>query len=472
MRLNNLRVRLVVWTVALEAVLLLIFGALLIFVIQEAQNNQIDEALRLGASQLNAVVDIQAGQYVIQTADKSALSAQGVLAWILTPEGVVANTVGSVGSSLPPVPLASPDQLTDSVLPNGEPGRFLVAYLNEGNHNLGTLVLAASLRDSQQLIQQILLGLGIAIPVVLLLSSAGGLFLANRALSPVAAIARTARSITAADLSRRLAIDGPDDEIGQLAATLNAMLDRLEQAFERERQLTADVSHELRTPLAMLKTQLSLARSRPRDNATLIQMMADMENDVDRMTRLTEQMLILARVEQDKPLELDIVDLKSVLQSAVERIMGQAEPRQVEVTLSAFGESPLQVEGNEERLLQVFLSLMDNAVKYAGAHGQVTVETLREGKSVAVTIFNTGVAIAPEHIPHLFERFYRADSARSQETGGFGLGLAIAAAIVKAHNGQIRVSSQPNMGTTVKVTFPIAENPHNKLIHVHQSERR
>ena len=115
---------------------------------------------------------------------------------------------------------------------------------------------------------------------------------------------------------------------------------------------------------------------------------------------------------------------------------------------------------------------MDNAVKYAGAHGQVTVETLREGKSVAVTIFNTGVAIAPEHIPHLFERFYRADSARSQETGGFGLGLAIAAAIVKAHNGQICASSQPNMGTTVKVTFPIAENPYNKLIHVHQSERR
>ena len=243
MRLNNLRVRLVVWTVALEAVLLLIFGALLIFVIQEAQNNQIDEALRLGASQLNAVVDIQAGQYVIQTADKSALSAQGILAWILTPEGVVANTVGSVGSGLPPAPLASPDQLTDSVLPNGEPGRFLVAYLNEGNHNLGTLVLAASLRDSQQLIQDILLGLGIAIPVILLLSSAGGLFLANRALSPVAAITRTARRYHRCRPRRILAIDGPDDEIGQLAATLNAMLDRLEQAFQRERQLTAYVSH-------------------------------------------------------------------------------------------------------------------------------------------------------------------------------------------------------------------------------------
>ncbi|MBI1257240.1 MAG: HAMP domain-containing protein [Chloroflexi bacterium] len=454
MRLNNLRVRLVVWTVAFEAVLLLVFGALLILAIQSTQSSQIDEALRLGASQLNAVVDIQAGRYVIQPTDKSALSAQGIYAWILTPEGVVANSVGDVGSGLPPLPLSNLDQVSDQPLPNGETGRFLVTYLSEGSHNLGTLVLAMSLRDSQQLIREIVLGLAIAMPVILFLSGAGGLFLANRALSPVATITRTARSITAADLSRRLAIDVPDDEIGQLAATLNAMLARLEQSFERERQLTADVSHELRTPLGLLKTQLSLARSRPRDNAVLLQMIADMEEDVDRMTRLTEQMLILARIEQDDAVERDVVDLKNVLRGVVEPVQEQAAEQEIEVALGAFPESALRVMGNEERLIQVFLSLLDNAVKYAGTHGRVAVEARCDNQSIVVSIFNTGEAIAPEHLPHLFERFYRADSARSRETGGFGLGLAIAAAIVKAHDGEIHVSSQASVGTTVTVTLP------------------
>ena len=181
----------------LEAVILLVFGALLVFAIQETQNRQINETLRLSASQLNAVVDIRAGQYVIQDADKAALMAQGIRAWVLTPEGDIANSIGRVGSVFPLTPLPTPAQLSDQPFPDGEPGRFLVTYLSEGDHHLGTLVLALSLRRSQQLIQQIWLSLGFAIPIVLLLSAVGGLFLANRGLSPVAAITKTARQITA-----------------------------------------------------------------------------------------------------------------------------------------------------------------------------------------------------------------------------------------------------------------------------------
>ena len=131
--LSKLRVRLVIWTVALEAVLLLIFGALLIFTVQETQNQQIDEALRLSASQLNAVVDIQAGRYVIQDADKAALSAQGVVAWVLTPEGDIVATVGSIGAAPPPTLLPTPAQMINAPLPNGEPGRYLVD-LSERRH--------------------------------------------------------------------------------------------------------------------------------------------------------------------------------------------------------------------------------------------------------------------------------------------------------------------------------------------------
>ncbi|MEO8391376.1 MAG: ATP-binding protein [Chloroflexota bacterium] len=469
MRLNNLRARLVVWTVALEALLLLIFAALLMFVIQQTQNNPIDQALRLSASQLNAVVDIRLGHYVIQDDDKAALNAQGVIAWVLTPDGVVAATVGNVGSTLPLMPLPTPSQMIDAPLPNGEPGRFLVAYLSEDNHNLGTLVLALSLRESRELVQEILLSLVIAIPIVLLLSGAGGLFLANRALSPVAAITKTARQITADDLSHRLDVHLPDDEIGQLATTLNAMFDRLDLAFQRERQLTADVSHELRTPLALLKTQLSLARSRPRESAVLLQMIADMEDDVDRMTRLTEQMLILARIDQpDAVLSLGAVDLKTLLQRVVDSLQEQESEQQIELCLSKFEDSSLAVEGDYERLLQVFLNLLDNAIKYAGTQGRVTVKAEREAQAVSVQISNTGAAIAPEHLLHLFERFYRADSARARATGGFGLGLAIAAAIVKAHHGQIQVTSEASAGTTVTVTLPTSTH----LIQNHRQESR
>ncbi|MEP6986345.1 MAG: HAMP domain-containing protein, partial [Chloroflexota bacterium] len=353
-RFNNLRLRLVLWTMTLELLLLVVFGVMLVVVIQKTQNQQIDETLRLSASQLNAVVDVRDGRFQVSDADRNTLSSQGMMAWIIAPSGTVVLTIGR--SSRFPLPSAflPNGDLIDSQLPNGEPIRLLAVPLSEGNEQQGTAIVANSLRDSQAFVQQVILSLGIAVPVLLLLSAAGGLFLANRALAPVATITRTARQISTEDLSRRLDLQLPNDEIGELAHTFDAMLERLEQGFQRERQLTADVSHELRTPLGMLKTQLSLARSRPRDADTLLGMMTDMEGDVDRMTRLTEQTLILTRVEQGGLVDLQPLDLGELLESVVGSWEAQAQVCNIQLVFKRDTHINLPLMGDADRLYQVF----------------------------------------------------------------------------------------------------------------------
>ena len=454
MKRTSLRTRLILWTVALEAVLLVVFAAVFVFVLRNAQSQQIDETLRLGAAQLNAVVDVREGQYAVAAAETADLRARNLMAWVLSPDGDTVLTIGSAAEFPLPNTLPAEGYSLDAVLSGQTTVRLLHSPLTEGTQKLGTLILAIPLRDSQTIMRQILLGLAIAIPVVLGLSAIGGLFLAGRALQPVAAITHTAQQINAADLSQRLDLDLPDDEIGELAHTFNEMLARLERAFQRERQLTSDVSHELRTPLGMLKTQLSLARSRPRETPELLSMMTAMEGDVDRMTCLIEQMLTLARVEQRGLADFTPVALAGILREVVAQLQPNAAASQVDLQLEIPPQVDLTVPGDAERLRQVFTNLVENGLKYTPAGGKVSVAISRHWQTITVTITDTGDGIALEHLPHLFERFYRADDARARETGGFGLGLAISQAIVQAHGGTIAASSEVNKGMIFTVSLP------------------
>jgi len=458
--LNSLRVRLVLWTVVLEALLLLVLAGVFTLSLRNIQNREIDETLRLSAAQLNAVVDIRDGHFDIPETDVIALRERGISAWVLTPQREVAASVSN--GDLASLPAAIPDSghYLNAQLDSGEAVRLFRAPLTEGQQSLGEMVLALPLAPVQAATRQVLISLGIAIPIVLLLSASGGLFLAGRALSPVAAITDTARQIGAADLSQRLDVDLPDDEIGRLAQTFNAMLERLDQAFRRERQFTADASHELRTPLGLLKTQLSLARSRPRRAEELLQMMADMEGDLDRMTHLVEQLLTLARVEQHGLDGIGTVDLKELLPAIVEDMQGQARSRHIALELSIPIQVNLTLPGDGERLRQVFTNLVENGLKYTPPGGRVTLAAQRRWQTVVVTISDSGEGIPVEQLPHLFERFYRSDNARTRSTGGFGLGLAISRAIVEAHGGQIEVESTLGQGTVFTITLPaVASNP-------------
>jgi heavy metal sensor kinase len=462
-KLNNLRLRLVIWTITLEFLLIVVFGILLVVVIQKTQNQQIDESLRLSASQLNAVVDTNGIHFQVSSADRNTLTSQGIIAWIMTPTGKIDLSIGDVDLIPFLSILTTSNTLIDSQLKSGEPVRLFITDLSEGNRTLGTIVVAKSLRASQTFLWEVVLSLVVAVPILLLLSVAGGLFLANRALSPIDAITKTARQISAEDLSRRLGLQLPNDEIGELAHTFDAMLERLETAFLRERQLTADVSHELRTPLGILKTQLSLARSRPRDASTLLRMMADMEEDVDRMTRLAEQMLILTRVEQGGLVNLEHIDLGEVLETVFVSWEPKAQACNVLLAFTRDEHIILPIKGDVDRLYQVFSNLIDNAIKYTSPESIIRISVSQNKAGIEVIIADQGVGIAPEHLHHLFERFYRVDSARTRTTGGVGLGLAISYAIVQAHGGKLQVESQVGQGTTFTVILPVAISKQSQI---------
>jgi len=291
---------------------------------------------------------------------------------------------------------------------------------------------------------------------MLLVASAGGLFLAGRALDPIDGITRAAAAIGADDLSQRLHFRGSLDEVGRLAATFDRMLDRLDRAFRRQRQFTADASHELRTPLTMLASQIDVALERKRTPADYEALLRSLREDAARMTQLVSELLTLARADAGQQLltreELDLgVLVNSVVQAmqplALQRGVRLAEHAQPRVTIS----------GDQTRLSQLLINLVDNALRYTSAGGNVNVAVKEQAGWAELRVEDTGIGIAAEHLPHLFERFYRADPARARADGGSGLGLAIAQWITQAHAGQITVESEFGRGSTFTVRIPLVQ---------------
>jgi signal transduction histidine kinase len=456
---KTLRMRLVLWSIALEAVLLLGFAVALTLSLRYVQQQRIDDALRLAASQLNSAIDVQGARFILPPADAATLQEEGISAWVLNEQGEVATTIGMAARYPLPSMLPEPLAMLEAQLPNGESVRLYRTPLQEGNELFGEIVLAVSLQEAQLLQQRFVVGLLFLIPVLLALSAAGGLFLANRALGPVTQITRLAQQVGAEDLSQRLNLDYANDEIGELARTFDNMLARLEQAFLREQQLTADVSHELRTPLGLLKTQLSLARSKSRDTTTLLQMLATMEVDVDRLTYMVEQTLLLAQIERQGIVTPKLVHLDAVLVSVVDRLEAKALEKGVKVRLDLlpqpeWAQIDWRIQGDAFYLEQAFINLVQNAIAYSPVGEEVILCTRRSYQQITVAVTDCGPGILPAHLPHLFERYYRADSARTRSTGGFGLGLAIAHTIVCAHGGKITVESEVEVGTTFTVCLP------------------
>jgi heavy metal sensor kinase len=247
------------------------------------------------------------------------------------------------------------------------------------------------------------------------------------------------------------------DEVGRLAQTFDQMLARLQDSFERERRFTSDAAHELRTPLTVLKGQIEVTLSRARGSAEYEAKLRELAVQVDRLIRLSNALLFLSRSDQNqidfKPAAVNVTELFSVL---IEQLHPLADEKGLNVSIQL--EDDLFVRGDNDHLIRLFMNLLENAVKYTPADGQVQVSAWREAGEVSVKISNSGEGIPSEHIPHLFERFYRVDEARSSQSGGNGLGLAIANEIVRLHGGGIDVQSEMEKGVTVSVRLPGAEH--------------
>ncbi len=300
--------------------------------------------------------------------------------------------------------------------------------------------------------------LGSAVAIVVAFGS--GWLLAGLALRPIHRITHTARTIGQdRDLSRRVEYHGPNDELGQLATTFNAMLAELETAHRQQQQFVADVSHELRTPLTTLHGNIELLRRQPpireEDRAEVL---ADMTEESKRLIRLVNALLTLARADARQPLKREEVRVHPLLEEICRQARLLAPGRPIGLT-GASGDS---VIGDPDALRQVVLILVDNALKYTEGAIEISAEradgagrAAAAGEHIAIRVRDRGPGIEPEVLPRLFERFYRGDSARDRP--GFGLGLAIAKSLVEAQGGLIAVESDPERGSTVTVTLPRAE---------------
>ena len=452
---RTIRTRLTLWYVALLALILLAFCAFLYLSLSRTLHDETDHTLAVEAQRALDTLDIQDG--IVRLGDPPEGVATGTLV-------VLGDATGRpLGPTAPPPALValagatargSGQSLTTVRLAGDAEWRVLTVPVVEGGRTVAVLQVARSARGVETALNRLLLLMGVAVPLTLLLAVAGGLFLASRALTPIDRITRTAALIGGEDLSRRLALPTSPDEVGRLAATFDGMLARLEEAFARQRRFTADASHELRTPLALLTSRADVALDRPRTPAEYRQTLAGMRDDAGRMARLLGELLTLARADDGQEvLVREPVALADLVGDTLAALAPLAEERGVALATGAL--APCTVLGDQTRLAQLLINLVENALKYTPAGGRVTVSLARSGDAATIAVADTGIGIPPEHLPRLFERFYRVDGARSREEGGTGLGLAIAAWIARAHGGGIAVTSTVGEGSTFSVCLPL-----------------
>jgi heavy metal sensor kinase len=468
----GLRGRLMLWTAAVLALSLAAGFAWVhhgLRAVLEARN---DAFLERKAAELAAVIrdEEEGGPQALEAEirrEVAAYQAEGLIVIVRRPDRVEVMPPSPVGRRLA-------DRLATLAGPSPVP-RTLVLAGPEENYR----VLRTTLAEPQQKEPGAILELGLALAeteatlaqfdrrvaagglAFLVLAVGGGLILSRQALRPVARSIRTARRLNPADLSARLPRTGAGDELDQLAGTINDLLDRLAAYHAQVARFTADASHELRSPLGAIRAAIEVALQQPRKNDEYRDVLGSLGEQCDRLTALVNGLLLLARADAGQvELRREPLDLAALVVEIAEMYQPLAEER--DVTLSCDcefdrdGPASLPVAGDPSRLRQLLMNLVDNAIKFTepGGGGRVTIRLERPEGLARLLVIDNGVGISPEHLPHIFERFYQADPARS--AGGTGLGLSICRWIAEAHGGSIHAAREPGRGSRFTVLLPTA----------------
>jgi heavy metal sensor kinase len=459
-RLRTLRVRFGLWVAGLLLAVLVVFGFFIYWDLANWLYASLDDSLRLSLSQALATVNTENGAINLtdlfpdQTALGPTLQAKELTIRLLDVHGTLLGGIGpdrNLPVSQENLAQSQRQQVVFQTLTASagqDPVRFCTAPFLDNGQFIGYLQVGKSLGPAQGTLDSLLISLLLGGLGLIVVAGFGGYFLAARALAPIDKITRTARRISAEDLSSRLHLPDVGDEISRLGMTIDEMLGRLETSFQRERQFTADASHELRTPLTAMQAILSVTRSQPRTNADYEQALTDLNEETDRLVGLVEDLLQLARRGVRQSAQRRQVDLSVLLRDVADTMRLLAESKGL--TLTCKVPSGLILQGDPDELVRLFFNLLDNAVKYSD-RGRIDLSAQVEADRIRVDIKDEGIGIPSEHLPHLFERFYRVDPSRSSR--GSGLGLAIAMEIAESHGGTIRVQSTPGRNTTVTVFF-------------------
>ena len=493
------RVQLTIWFVLVFTVLLILFGAIFYVNLRTSLQTNFDTSLQLRTQQIAAGINEDKGAIFIH-------DVTGTLPGLVDPDATIG--IGTPGSGLTPGSTTSasttkPDEIRADVnlgtlvrilnnrreivyvtpaflsldIPtasvaqplqgrawkgtvtaqNGQTVRLYSAALTENGTVYGVVQVGESLAPLGNTLRSVEIELLLIVPFVLLLGAIGSYWLATRAFAPINRLTSIARRIEAGDLHERVPVPRSKDEVQGLALTFNEMIERLEKAFTRQRRFVADASHELRTPVAAIRsmTDVVLAQSGPVVSEEYVNVLRDVNAEADRLGHLISDLLALARTDENQVLlERELVRLDLLAAD----VAATTEPLAAErgITIEVLAQQPVTVLGDEVRLIQVIMNLIDNAVTYTNTGGKVTLEVVVKYNNAYLMVRDTGIGIAKEHLDHIFERFYRVDPARSRAAGGTGLGLAITEWIVRAHGGRITVESEVGQGTTFTIVLPIA----------------
>jgi two-component system OmpR family sensor kinase len=480
---RSIRFRLTAWYALVLFAVFALLGLFLNTLLERELRQDVDQRLRSTALEISQSARVRGSfQFpILQITDPRSVSFPSLLIQFLDPTGDPEFTSENLGDRLLPVPDDLDPESEISLYTSeidGVPVRvaYAPAILSNGTP-VGVTVVAEPLLQLNRTLDHLRNLLLIASIAAIALAALGGWFLAGRALRPVDRITETAEEIasgasTERSLSTRLVVPKTGDELARLATTFNLMLDRIQTAFTTQRRFIADASHELRTPLTAIRGNLDVLNRQAIAQASsldpdYVEALEDLRRESSRMGRLLEDLLTLARA--DAMSSPDSLRLRACF---VDQLA--AEVFRTASTL-AHGQqlvldAPLSVMtiGDPDRLQQLLLILVDNALLHTPSDGKVTISIRQTDDEAVIAVTDTGPGIAPEHLPHLFDRFYRADDARARTSGGTGLGLAIAKAIVESHHGEIHVESELGQGSTFTVRLPIGEpietTPHLRLV--------
>lgn len=454
----KLRTKIAIGITALVVVTLSLLAFLTIHLVSKELHLGLDQALKISATQLVAMAEIEDGRLHLEERDDGHMAAplgDGDMLRLVAPDGHI---VDSRGISEVPVDVSRfSDRLnyqtmslaglrteirvaTMPVFEDPDEGGKLIAYLQVGK----------SLTATKRTVERLEGLFFVLLPICFLFAAGISYFLATRALAPIEKIRLQAARASVDRLNEGMPMDLPDDEVGRLARTFDEMMRRLGTSFFRQRRFTADASHELRTPVSIMRGVAEVALSRPRTEEEYKAALGTILRETECMTRLIKDLLFLARSDSDRlHLELEKLDLNEVL-SALEDDFSEGD-RNLELQLDA----PLPVVIDKDRFLQVMINLLENCRTHAPKSDVLITGQIVKGK-VQLIVSDTGPGIEPRHLAHLTDRFYRVDPARTRHSTSSGLGLSIALEIMKAHGGSLRVGSEPGRGTKVYLEVPTA----------------
>ena len=457
-----IRLRLTAWYFAILAVVLSAFGVSAYLGMRHSIRQTVDEELQIRAEGVHQLIQRTVARGARQDLpeglrEHTELRQGGALLQVSDEEGNWLYRSAVMSDYGVPRPATLPRRATE-FMGRDVPLRIWTMKVNVGGESY-LIQSAFEMDDFYEALHHFALLLYISIPTLLLCAAAGGYWISGRALAPVDQITQTARTISAQNLSSRLIVPESRDELQRLSETLNSMLERLEAAFKKITQFTADASHELRTPVAVMRTRAELSLRKARSADEYRDVIAEVLAELEKTSTLIEQLMFLARADSGaETLNFAPTDVAGVLREACHQGSALAEAKQIAFHERISGDA-MWIEGDASSLRRLFLILIDNAVKYTPASGEVEVSLQRNGKYAIAEVRDTGIGIAEADLPNVFERFYRADKARTRELGGVGLGLSIGRWITEVHHGAIEVHSAPGRGSIFQVRLPLGNVP-------------